>query len=425
MVILYDLAFLIVIMIHLPLYLLRKKFRHGLPARIGVLPKGLDLKKPIWIHAVSVGEAMMVKGLVLRLKEMFPGRRFVISTVTATGNKIVRSFASGNDFVTYLPFDFSFIVRSVIDRIDPSLFIIAETELWPNLIRTLRKRNIPVVVVNGRISDGSFRGYSAIKFLLRPILAKVNLFCVQGQTDSMRLTSLGVPPGNIKVTGNMKFDSAVFKIDAGQLIRCRGNLSLEAADKLWVCGSTRSGEEEMILAAYRALLADSPGLKLMLAPRHPDRAKEIEKLVCKHSFTPLRTTNDERRTTNDERRNPRSVFILDTIGELINYYAIADIVFVGGSLVKTGGHNFLEPAMLEKPILSGPHMFNFRDMAALFLENQAMVMVTDRESLAQEMKRLLNDPALALALGSRARALILKNQGAVERNIQCLRVYIS
>ncbi|MDP2905744.1 MAG: 3-deoxy-D-manno-octulosonic acid transferase [Candidatus Omnitrophota bacterium] len=453
MFIIYDLVFLIVILIHLPLYLLRKKFRHGLPARVGVLPKGLDQKRPIWIHAVSVGEAVMVKGLVLRLKEMFPGRRFVISTVTATGNKIVRSFASGNDFVTYLPFDFSFIVRSVIDRVDPSLFIIAETELWPNLIRALRKKNIPVVVVNGRISDGSFRGYSAIKFLLRPVLAKVNLFCVQGEMDKSRLVSLGVAPGNISVTGNMKFDSAVFKIDAGELVKSRGNLSLVAADKLWVCGSTRSGEEEMILAAYKVLLVDFPGLKLLIAPRHPDRVKEVEKLVCRYSFTPLRISRlyerpldlvrlrspqvaRGKRTTNeceakrslpegDERRNPRSVFILDTVGELINYYAIADIVFVGGSLVKTGGHNFLEPAMLEKPILCGPHMFNFRDLAALFLKNQAFIMVKDRESLAREMKRLLNDPAVALALGCRARALILKNQGAVERNIQCLRQYIS
>ena len=282
------------------------------------------------------------------------------------------------------------------------------------------------MVVNGRISDGSFRGYSAIKLLLKPILAKVNLFCVQGETDKLRLTSLGVPPDNIKVTGNMKFDSAVFKIDAARLIRCRGNLSLEVADKLWVCGSTRSGEEEMILAAYKALLADFPGLKLLLAPRHPDRVKEVEKLVCRYSFTPLRISRlYERRKTNDERQNPRPVFILDTVGELINYYAIADIVFVGGSLVKTGGHNFLEPAMLEKPILSGPHTFNFRDMAALFLENKAIVMVTGIESLAREMKRLLNDPAAALALGCSARALILKNQGAVERNIQCLRPYIS
>ena len=300
MFIIYDFVFLIVVLMHLPLYLLRKKFRHGLPARIGILPKGLDLKHPIWIHAVSVGEAMMVKPLLLRLKEMFPGRRFVISTVTATGNKIVRSFAAESDFITYLPFDFSFIVRSVIDRINPSLFIIAETELWPNLISVSRKRNIPVVVVNGRISDGSFRGYSAIKFLLRPILAKVNLFCVQGETDKSRLVSLGVPPGNIKVTGNMKFDSAVFKIDAGQLIRCRGNLSLGAADKLWVCGSTRSGEEEIILASYKALLADFPGLKLLIAPRHPERAKEIEKLVYKCSFTPLRISRlDERRMTNE------------------------------------------------------------------------------------------------------------------------------
>jgi len=433
MFILYDLIFLIVAAIHLPLYILRKKFHQGLKARLGILAPQPGLHAPIWIHAVSVGEAMAVRNLVQRLREAFPGRKFVISTVTATGNKIAREIGAPGDLVTYLPFDISFIIRSVVAKINPSLFIIAETELWPNLISCLHKRKVPIVTVNGRISDASFRGYSAIKFLLKPVLTKVSLFCVQTDTDRSRLMALGVSADNIRVSGNMKFDSAVFSIDADSLIRCRRALAIGAADKLWVCGSTHTGEEGIILAVYAALLAEFGALKLLIAPRHPERAGEVERIIAGHGFKPLRisalgdirNTDDEIRTTKYGRPNARAVFILDTVGELINYYAISDVVFMGASLVKKGGHNFLEPSLLEKPVVTGPYMSNFRDLSRLFIENHALAIVKDAQGLQDELRRLLLDAAYSAAQAQAARALILKNQGALERNIQYLRDYIS
>ncbi|MCX5714848.1 MAG: hypothetical protein NT033_08655 [Candidatus Omnitrophica bacterium] len=206
MFIIYDLVFLVISVFYLPVYLFRRKFHRSFFSRLGILPRHLDLGRPIWIHAVSVGEAIMVRPLLDKLRREFPDKRFVISTVTTTGNAIARGTAGEKDLVTYLPLDFSFIVDKVIDKINPSLFIIAETELWPNLISQLHKRNVPVVIVNGRISDASFRGYCAIRFLLGTFLNKVAGFLVQSESDQTRLLALGVKEDKVRVTGNMKFD---------------------------------------------------------------------------------------------------------------------------------------------------------------------------------------------------------------------------
>ena len=206
MFILYDLIFLVFTLIYLPIYLFRGKFHRGFLARLGILPKNLSLDRPVWIHAVSLGEAISTRGLVEELRKAYPHKKFALSTVTATGNKIAREISRTGDFVTYLPLDFSFTVKTVINRINPGLFIIAETEIWPNLIAHLSKKGIPIVTVNARISDSSFKGYSAIKPLIKPILNKISLFCAQADLDADRLKKLGVAADKIKVTGNMKFD---------------------------------------------------------------------------------------------------------------------------------------------------------------------------------------------------------------------------
>lgn len=410
----YDLIFLIFAVISLPLYLVRRRFYQGFMARLGILPSNLKLDCPIWIHAVSVGEAMAIRLLVRELKKENPEKNFVISTITPTGNKIARNIAQPQDFVTYLPFDVGFIIKSVIDRINPCLFIIAETEIWPNLISYLYKKNIPIVIVNGRISDNSFRGYLMIKFLLKPILKKITLFCVQTSRDAQRLNCLGVSEDKIKVTGNMKFDVAVFKIDDSHLSYLRQNLGLVPLDRLWVCGSTHTGEEEMILEVYKQLQGDFPSLKLLIAPRHPERSQEVVNLAKKFDFEPLRISLLTART--QELTKPRTVFILDTVGELINYYALAEIVFVGGSLVKKGGQNILEPAWLGKPILFGPYMFNFQDSAELFLANQAALLVNHKKELEAKIRELLIHPRLAQEMGQQAKELIIKNTGATQKN---------
>ncbi len=404
MFILYDLIFLVFALIYLPLYLLKKKFHQGFLRRLGFLPKGLELDRPVWIHAVSVGEAMAIRDLIEALRRIYPEKKFVISTVTPTGNKVAASLAREGDFITYLPLDFSFIVRGVIGRIKPCLFVIAETEIWPNLISALFKKKIPVVIVNGRISDGSFKGYRAVRFLLKPVLNKVNAFCVQSKLDAERLTRLGVVKDKIQVTGNMKFDSKPNVLSFDNL-----HLRFNEEEELLVCGSTHSGEEEIILGAYKKLLAEFPKLKLLVAPRHPERAKDIEKLALKNGFEAVFVSQLGRATSYELRTK---VFILDTIGQLLNYYAIADIVFVGGSLARIGGHNILEPASQGKPVIFGPHMFNFRDMADLFLKNKAALLAHNTQELEDSVRYLLNSPAVVDEFSRRARDLITQNQGA-------------
>jgi len=424
MFIIYDLVFLIFALIYLPIYLFKGKFHRGFFRRLGFLPVGLNLDRPIWIHAVSVGEAVSVKGLVSELRKAYPHKRLVISTVTATGNKIARGLIADGDLLTYLPLDFSFIVRKVIKKINPSLFIIAETEIWPNLITCLHKQKVPIVTVNGRISDSSYSGYRVIRFLIRPILKKVNKFCVQSDTDYLRLNNLGVAKENIQVTGNVKFDISL-NLDCGlgpRVLALRQKLWLSSDDKLWVCGSTHPGEEEIIIKAYKKLLLGFPKLKLLLAPRHPERSKDIGKLISDNCFMPVFISNISS-TCPTCMNSP--VFILDVMGELFDYYSAADIVFVGGSLVKTGGHNILEPASQKKPVFFGPYMFNFRDISRQFLENKAGIMVQNADELVVKIKEILSSNLLSQQLVERAYDLIVNNRGATKRNIEVIKQLVS
>jgi 3-deoxy-D-manno-octulosonic-acid transferase len=318
--------------------------------------------------------------------------------------------AREGDLVTYLPLDFSFSVRNTIARINPCIFIIAETEIWPNLISCLFGRGIPVVIVNGRISDRSFRGYRIIKFLFEPILRKVSLFCVQSDSDAARFVALGVAPQNIRVSGNMKFDIEDNPRLEDDAAGYRRKLGLGEGDRLLVCGSTHPGEEELLLDVYRQLSGDYRRLHLLLAPRHPERSVQVGDLIRKAGFQPSATSRLGQGGSKGEK-----VFIVDSIGELMGYYAAADLVFIGGSLIKKGGHNILEPAVLAKPVIFGPYMFNFRDIARMFLDNQAALSVRGSGELKTRLKELLDNPAKALLLGVRGRQLILENRGATGR----------
>jgi len=418
MFLLYDLIILIFVLIYLPVYLLKGKFHYGFFRRFGFLPDNLNLDKPIWIHAVSVGEAVSIKGLVGELRKAYPHKKLVISTVTATGNKIARGLINDGDLLTYLPLDLSFIVKKVIKKINPCLFIIAETEIWPNLINCLYKQKIPIITVNGRISDNSYSGYRAIRLLIRPILRKVGKFCVQTETDALRLADLGVDKGNVQVTGNVKFDINLEAIAGFDPFVIRNKLWLDLDDKLWVCGSTHPGEEEIIIEAYKELLFTFPKLKLLLVPRHPERCGDVGRLISQQDFMPVFISSISGASP-VHINNP--VFILDVMGELLNYYAAADIVFVGGSLVKTGGHNILEPASQKKPVIFGPHMFNFRDISKLFLKNKAAVMVCDSRELASKTKEILSSDLSAEQLVEHAYELIISNRGATKKNIEAIK----
>jgi 3-deoxy-D-manno-octulosonic-acid transferase len=415
MFIIYDLIALVFTLIFFPVYLFKGKFHRGFLARLGVLPENLILDRPIWIHAVSLGEAISIRTLVEGLRKVYPAKKFVISTVTPTGNKIAKTLAREGDFVTYLPLDFSFIVAKVVKRVNPGIFIIVETEIWPNLISRLYKENIPVVTVNARISDGSFKGYSRAIFLARPVLNKISLFCAQTGSDAARLKSLGAQASKIKVTGNMKFDQLIPVSPGGY----KEKLGINFGDKLFVVGSTHPGEEEMILGAYRELLNKIPGLKLLIAPRHTQRSGDISKLASSFGFQGLEIS---RLNSGKPPYPDNTVFILDTVGELVNFYAAADIVFIGGSLVKKGGHNILEPAGAGKPVIFGPHMFNFRDITGMFLKNNAAAMVKTKEDLVSIAGELLKNNSKALQLVNNAKKVITENQGATAMNIEAIRV---
>lgn len=412
----YNIIFLIFTLIQLPVYLLKNKFHKGFMARFGVFPKGVKFDRPIWVHAVSVGEALSVRRFLEELRMRFPGRQLVISTVTAAGNKIVRGFAKSEDFVTYLPLDFSFIVKRVVKRINPGMVIIAETEIWPNFIFCLKKNKIPVVVINARISDKSYRGYFCLKPWMKHIFNKVDVFCAQTGTDAKRLMRLGVYPDKIKVTGNIKFDSIIYEVSEEIRNECMGKLGLTAQDKFFVAGSTHPGEEKIILKVYLKLLTMFPGLQLLIAPRHIDRANRIMRLVRKLGFEPVLVSSIIDKE-NIFLKKEKTVFILDTVGQLVNYYAVAYIVFVGGSLIKKGGHNILEPAALGKPVITGQYMFNFRDIAAMFEREAAFIMVHNQVELAHAFKDLLQNPSKVGSLSKNALALVKGNRGATKRDI--------
>ncbi|MFH1339261.1 MAG: 3-deoxy-D-manno-octulosonic acid transferase [Candidatus Omnitrophota bacterium] len=426
MFVLYDLTFIIFAIIYLPYFLFKKKLHKGFVQRLGFLPRSLNLDRPVWIHAVSVGEARIAEILLRQLRRDYPGKSFVISTVTVTGNRIVRSFRQKGDFVFYLPLDLSFIVRRVIRRLRPRACIIIETEIWPNLITYLYKMRIPVSLVNARISDRSFLGYRIIKPLLKPILNKINLFCVQSHTDAQRLSTLGAAFDKLRITGNMKFDFKDFADFEKDYTGYKLKLGIKSPEELFVAGSTHKGEEEIVLNAYKKLLSEFADLRLLIAPRHPERSTEIEALIRKFGFTPVRISKIDLTAVSASRQAgayppPPAVFILDTVGQLLSFYAVADIVFVGGSLVKKGGHNILEPAFFQKPIIFGPYMFNFRDISDLFLSRGAARMIHSQQELPDTIRFFLRMPSEREAMGKKARHLVLENRGAVKKNIDLIR----
>jgi len=413
---LYDLVYLLITLIYLPRYLFKGKFHAGFQSRLGILPAGLKFDRPIWLHAVSVGETLALKGLLKVLRDTYPTKSFVISTVTPTGNKIARDLAADKDIVIYLPLDFSFIVKKVVGRINPQVFILAEAEIWPNLISCIHKKGIPIIMVNGRISEKSFRRYSIIKPLIRRLLAKVKLFCVRTDSDSQRLIGLGVAKEKVHITGNMKFDNLpALNLHIEREAKL---LSLQENERLLVAGCTHPGEEEIVLGVYKKLKGEFKELRLLLAPRHPKRAGELARLCKDFGFPSVMTSSLAKEV--DAGELSKTVVILDTLGQLVVFYALADLVFVGGSFVKKGGHNVIEPASLNKPVIFGPIMYNFHDIAELLVKNNAAIQALSKQKLLEALQRLLKDPKEAQRLADTARQIVLNQRGATERTIRLI-----
>ncbi len=402
---------------YLALRLLRGQRLPGLRERLARYSPELErrlagLRAPIWLHAVSVGEVLAAVPLVEELRARFPGRGWVVSTVTPAGREVAeRNLKDGRTELVYLPWDLTSIVRRAIRRIRPSLFLCLETELWPALFRELGRAGVPVAVVNGRISPATYGRYLLARPFMERSLSPVALFLAQSPQDARRLAAIGAAKDRLVVTGNLKWDlPAQQPSDELSPKRLRALLGLAEGDLLWAAGSTHPGEERLLLQVYIALKSEVPRLKLLLAPRHPERAAAVGQEIRAAGLSPVLRSEMGRTAPNGQ-----GVVVLDTLGELAAFYGAADVVFVGGSLVPHGGHNLVEPAALARPILAGPHLHNFQSVSDALRQASGMIVTRSAEELRQALRRLFRDPLQAQALGRRARAVFEENQGAVRR----------
>lgn len=376
---------------------------------------GLPAMKPggIWVHAVSVGESIAAAPMIRALQARHPELPITVTCMTPTGSERIQALFGESVQHCYLPYDLPWAAARFLDHVQPRLAVVMETELWPNHIHQCAKRNIPVALANARLSERSARGYARFGKLTAPMLGELSLIAVQTQTEAQRFLDLGARPGCVEVTGSIKFD---LKIDAGLLQRADAlRQQWQATTRpVWIAASTHAGEDEIVLAAHRQLLKTQPDALLILVPRHPERFNSVHELCISERLTTRRRSTAEAVQASDQ------VLLGDTMGELLFLYALADIAFVGGSLVANGGHNLLEPAALGKPVLSGPHLFNFMEIAAQLREAGALSEVENAMQLADKVAALLNEPSEMLRMSQAGLSVLKANQGALERLLEGL-----
>jgi 3-deoxy-D-manno-octulosonic-acid transferase len=393
------------------------KYRAGLGERLGRVPPRLrqaDARPVLWLHAVSVGEVLAVSRLAAELDRALPGFRLLISTTTRTGQELARQ-RFGAERVFYCPLDLPWAVTAYLRALRPRMLVLAETEFWPNLLNGCFRRQIPVAVVNARISDRSWPRYRRVRGLWRPFLGRLAAVLAQSETDAERLRALGCAAERVRVAGNLKFDvRAATEAEATRLLRARGE-----GLRFVVAGSTLEGEEAALLVAWRKLLAADPRLVLVLAPRHPERFAAVAAL--------LESSGGEWVRRSEWRQAGMlpagAVVLLDTIGELASVYSLAAVAFVGGSLVPAGGHNPLEPAQFGVPIVMGPNYENFRAITEDLRRHEGLRIVREDE-LAGTLMELLQDGANARTLGARARGVFERQAGATARSVEALRAVL-
>jgi 3-deoxy-D-manno-octulosonic-acid transferase len=390
------------------------KYREGLAARLlGLAPKRAGSKPCVWLHAVSVGEVNLLAPLLEELARRRPDWECAISTTTRTGYALARRRYSRH-LVFYCPLDFSWAVRTAMRRVRPDLLVLAELELWPNLVHAARQRGARVAVVNGRLSERSYRGYTRIRPLVARVLGDLDLVAVQDETYAQRFRSLGAAAERVHVTGSMKFDGA--RTDranpaTASLARLAG---IGPEDVVFLAGSTQETEEEAALAAWQALYPAHPYLRLIVVPRHPERFEAVARLLAASGVPWQRRTALGR-----DGADPRArVLLVDAVGELAAWWGTAAIAFVGGSLGDRGGQNMIEPAAYGAAVSFGPNTRNFRDIVERMLAGQAAVVVRDGQDLAAFVQRCLTDPAFAAELGGRARQLVTEQIGATSRTAE-------
>lgn len=367
---------------------------------------------PVWLHAVSLGEMSAAAPLLRAIQTRHPQIPLLLTTATPAGRARAESlFGAGAD-VRFLPYDTPGSVRRFLARIRPRLAIIMETELWPNLYAECERREVPVFLVNARLSARSVARYRRFGALFSGVFTANVQVAAQSAADADRFRSIGAAPSRIHVAGNVKFDlqPAAGIIDRGRILRA----AFGAGRPVWIAGSTHAGEEEQLLDAHAQLLIEQPDALLLLVPRHKDRFAAVAELLAR------RGVRFRRRSEGVAPDASSQVLLVDTVGELTLLYAAADVAFVGGSLVAVGGHNLLEPAALGLPVLTGPHYFNSRDIALLLLERGAALQVADAQELAAVLRRLLKDPAERRRIGATAKEIVASNRGSVARLLELM-----
>ncbi len=411
---------------YFPRIVLGKKYRQSLLGKLGRLPADFvpeKLSKPrVWFHAVSVGEVTALGPLVKEFKELQPLASVIVSTGTETGQARAHEVIPHADGFFYLPLDFPAFVNNVVNRIRPDLFVLMETELWPNLIHSIKSSGATIALANGRISDRSFPRYKRLRAFFALTLNHFDLFLMASEVDGRRMEEMGAPSGRVQVTGNTKFDAALLKTPADVKPDISDVLEIDGSVPVFVAGSTHPGEHEIVLDAYRALAEKFPDLLLILVPRHVEKSPQILSAMRDRNMEPpfLRSSVET-----GEKRNGRKVIIVDRTGELFQIFSLASVVFIGGSLVPRGGQNILEPAAWGKMVLFGPSTEDFRDARDILVSAGSGIEVTGTEDLIREVAGVLSNPARAEILGKRGREEILKHVGSARKNAEILAKLLS
>ncbi|MGH7767353.1 MAG: 3-deoxy-D-manno-octulosonic acid transferase [Candidatus Binatia bacterium] len=407
-----------------PLFLaLGERYRRGLLQRFGFYPRKLRDSmrgvRPIWIHAASVGEVLAARRLAEALKAKFPELKILFSTFTFAGQEVARKSVTAADACIYLPLDHFSIVGRALSVFDPRMLIVLETEIWPNLLRLSYRRGIPTVLLSGRLSRGSFRTYFFFRRFFSQVVGHLTGLGMQSAEDAERMIRLGADAKRVVITGNLKDASSEKTKNEPAVLLPDLLLGGGNGRRVFVAGSTHRGEEEILLAAFRGLKPLFPDLVMVLAPRHPQRFPEVERLLVGAGLSYVKRSETNGRTD----QSPDVIF-LDTLGELETFYSAADIAFVGGSLVEAGGHNVMEPARFGKPVLFGPHMTNFSRIAEDLKLAGGGIEICGKDDLARELLRLLSDRASAKRAGERAYDVVKKDRQVVERSMELVARYL-
>jgi len=400
-----------------------RKYVDGLSQRLGSLKDIQPSSRPvIWLHCVSVGETQAARPLVKKLRAVFPHHALVVSTITATGQKLAHQvFAGDADSIFYFPFDWRWTVRRALNAVSPEIVLIMETELWPNFLRECNSRSIPVALVNGRISRQSFRRYRLVRIFLRKILSHLTMAVMQSESDAERIESLGVDRTKLFTAGNLKFDVGTVATSAEGTKELQQRFGISQDVALILAASTHSPEEKIVIEAFQQLRQNQK-VRLMIAPRRPERFNEVARLLDDSGLRWVRRTSPQQATDSDA-----DVILLDTIGELPSVYTLATVVFVGGSIVDRGGHNVLEPASKGACVITGYHTHNFQAIVQLLNEADAIVQLPPVDiarapgCLERELRSLLIDHELRIRLGHDAKKLVENNQGAADRTVEIIK----